>query len=189
MSNAQAKVGYTGNIVSDWGALLWYGAFLLVFGFVAYVKSDMDLMNLTVWFAGFLLFSGIVFVMAFFKGSMLAYNKFQPLIEGAIFFILGLVILLTAPDSEALLMYFGIFALVAGAMRVIEAFTMSPAVKQGVGKLCFAVLLIAGLLSLIIGVYVLVLPADGMMEILWAVGGYGIIMGAMIASAALFGSK
>ncbi|MCE5296943.1 MAG: DUF308 domain-containing protein [Euryarchaeota archaeon] len=189
MSDAQANVGYTGDIIKDWWALLWYGAFLLIFGVIAYIMSDMNLTDLTIWFAGLLLFSGIVFVAAYFKGTMLAKNKLQPLTEGIVYFILGLVVLLMAPDSEAMLMYFGIFALFAGLMRVVEAFTMNAAVKQSIGKICFIMLLVAGFLSLIVGIYVLVFPAESMLDILWAVGGYAIIYAGLVISAALSGSK
>ncbi|QLH74192.1 MAG: DUF308 domain-containing protein [Methanomassiliicoccales archaeon] len=183
------NVGYTGDIVKDWWHYLWFGVFLVIFGFIAYVRSDMNLTNLTLWFAGFLLFSGIVFIVGFFKGSMLAKMKLLPLIEGVIYFILGLLVLFLDLDSEQMLMYFGIFALIAGLMRVVEAFMMPTGLKQMVGKISFLLLLITGFFSFIVGVWALVIPPEGLLEILWAAGGYSVIFGIGIWAAAISGSR
>ncbi|MFA5311985.1 MAG: hypothetical protein WC375_01550 [Methanomassiliicoccales archaeon] len=52
MSDARADAGARGH---DQGpaALLRYGTFLPFSGSIAYIRSDMDLANLTAWFAGF----------------------------------------------------------------------------------------------------------------------------------------
>ncbi|HSV42345.1 MAG TPA: DUF308 domain-containing protein [Methanomassiliicoccales archaeon] len=184
------KVGYSGDIVKDWGPKLWLGFILVLFGIITFAAPSLALDSLIILFAGLCLIVGIILVANALMGSMLYKNSLLVLFEGVLVFIVGLMVLLW-PDITAITMLylFGLFALVLGVFRVVEALMMPSDVKNALGRPVIWMLLVSGLFSAVIGILVMAWPWESLLAILWIAGLYAILFGVMMMAAALAGSK
>jgi uncharacterized membrane protein HdeD (DUF308 family) len=187
---ADAGMMYSGNVLKDWWARLIIGIILVFFGFVAYVWTGPVLTTLIVLFGGLCLFMGVVLIIASLSGAIWPKHSVLILFEGVLLFIIGIMAFFwTDITAKSLAVIFGFFAVLVGVFRIAEVFTMPKELKTFMGRTSLIFLLVAGIFSLIIGLFLLLFPVDSLLAILWAAGLYAILFGIMLIASALAGSK
>lgn len=167
MMNATAQVARR-----QWWVLLARGVLAILFGIIALADPGIALLAFIYVFAAYALIDGIIAVFVSLQERSSLRTWWVLLLEGILGIIFG-ILAFAWPGETALVLLFlvAIWALVTGIMEVSAAFVLPGSAGQRWG------LGLAGLLSIIFGLILLVHPGAGLLAVLWLVGIYAIVFG------------
>ena len=167
MINATQKV-----TLHEWWVLLVRGILAIIFGIIALAAPGIALLAFIYVFAAYALLDGIIAIVVSLQERRFLRIWWVLLLEGALGIIFG-ILAFTWPGETALVLLYlvAIWALVTGIMEVSSAFVVPGSTGQRWG------LGLAGLLSIIFGLILIVHPGAGLLAILWLVGIYAIVFG------------
>jgi uncharacterized membrane protein HdeD (DUF308 family) len=154
-----------------WWAFVVRGALAILFGIVAFVWPGLTILTLTFVFGFYALFDGVMALFAAWsqRGSG---QGWVLLLEGILGILFGVVAFL-APAITALSMLFVIafWAIITGVLEIIAAIRLRNEIENewSMG--------LAGALSVLFGILLLVWPASGLLGLTWLIGIYAIIFG------------
>ena len=163
----------TGQVARrQWWVLLARGVLAILFGIVALADPGIALLAFIYVFAAYALLDGIIAVVVSFQVRSYWPTWWVLLLEGILGVLFG-ILAFAWPSETALVLLFlvAIWALVTGVIEVGSAFIVPGSVGQRWG------LGLAGLLSIIFGLILLVHPGTGLLAVLWLVGIYAIVFG------------
>jgi uncharacterized membrane protein HdeD (DUF308 family) len=155
-----------------WWMLLVRGVLAILFGIIALVAPGIALLAFIYVFAAYALLDGIAAIVVSLQERRFLRIWWVLLLEGIAGIIFGILAFAWPGETALVLLYLVAFwALVTGVIEISAAFIVPGTTGQrwGVG--------LAGLLSLIFGVILLVRPGAGLLAILWLVGIYAIAFG------------
>jgi uncharacterized membrane protein HdeD (DUF308 family) len=172
--------------------LLFRGIVAIIFGILALVWPGITLAVLILLFGAYAIIDGIFDIVAAARGS--AYQSRELLlVEGVVSVIAGAIAFVWPGITALVFLYLlAAWAVVTGIMEMVAAFSPSndPAVMNrpaGLGKPTGVVrlertdwwLAIAGLTSIIFGILVALQPRFGLLSVIWILGVYALIFGAL----------
>ena len=167
MINATQKVAYR-----EWWVLLARGALAILFGIIALAVPGIALLAFIYVFAAYALLDGIMAIVVSVQERRFLRAWWVLLLEGVLGIIFGILAFAWPGETALVLLYLvAIWALVTGIMEVGSAFIVPGSAGQRWG------LGLAGLLSIIFGLILIVRPGNGLLAILWFVGIYAIVFG------------
>jgi uncharacterized membrane protein HdeD (DUF308 family) len=157
-------------LAGNWWALLLRGIAAALFGLAALFWPGMTIFVLIIFFGAYALVDGILALVAGIRGS--EGSRWLLLAEGALGVLAGLAALLW-PGMTALLLLFVIsaWAIFTGLLKVIMAIAFRREVENA------WLMGLSGVLSVLFGVILAVLPAAGLLSLVWLVGIYALIFG------------
>jgi uncharacterized membrane protein HdeD (DUF308 family) len=154
-----------------WWTLVVRGVVAVLFGLAALIWPDVTL-RVLVWLFGFYaVVDGLLALAALIVGGRLASGRRGWLVlEGVVFAFLW-------PGITAVVLLYLIAAwmLVTGLLEVAAAIVLRRELR---GEWLLA---LAGILSVLIGIYLAVRPGEGAIAIVWAIGLYAIVFGVALA--------
>jgi len=162
-----------GHLSRTWWVLVVQGAFAVLFGVMAWIWPAATVLVLVILFGAYTLVDG-VFALA---GSLQRGER-----EGRgwliVIAILGIVVgvmTLVWPGITALvLLYFiGAWAVVRGLITVVGAFRLRKEIQ---GEW---LLILSGAVSIVFGLLVLIWPLEGALAVIWLIGVYAVVFGAL----------
>jgi uncharacterized membrane protein HdeD (DUF308 family) len=159
-----------------WWTYILRGLLAIIFGIVAFLAPGFALRTLVILFAVWMLMDGagalVNTMQARGKGSW-----WLGLLEGIAGIVAGVVALFW-PDITALvlLLLIGSWAIVTGVLEVWAAIRLRAMIQ---GELFLA---LSGILSVLFGLYVIVVPGLGVYSVLWLIGFFGILYGLTLIS-------
>jgi uncharacterized membrane protein HdeD (DUF308 family) len=159
----------------NWWMLALRGVFSLIFGLIVLLNPSVALYTFTYIFAGYLLIDGIAAVTTAIRERGFLGRWAWVLLEGILGIIVGIVAFVSPGFIVLVLLYVvASWAIVTGIMQVVAALAIRGfAVKEWA-------LGLAGLVSIIFGISLFILPAALLLTLfLWMVGIYGIIFGVL----------
>jgi uncharacterized membrane protein HdeD (DUF308 family) len=167
MMNATAQVASR-----HWWLLLIRGILAILFGIIALAAPGIALLAFIYVFAAYAILDGITAIVVSFREQSFLRTWWVLLLEGLVGIIFG-ILAFAWPGETALVLLFlvAIWALVTGVMEIGSAFIVPGSAGQRWG------LGLAGLLSIIFGIILIVHPGGGLLAILWLVGIYAIVFG------------
>lgn len=167
MINATQKVA-----LHQWWGLLARGILAILFGIIALAVPGIALLAFIYVFAAYALLDGIMAIVVSVQERRFLRAWWVLLLEGVLGIIFG-ILAFTWPGETALVLLFlvAIWALVTGVMEIGSAFVVPGSAGQRWG------LGLAGLLSILFGLILIVRPGTGLLAILWFVGIYAIVFG------------
>lgn len=163
----------TGQVAHrQWWVLLARGVLAILFGIVALAAPGIALLAFIYVFAAYALLDGVAAMVVSFQERSYLRTWWVLLLDGIIGVLFG-ILAFAWPGETALILLrlVAIWALVTGVMEVGSAFVVPGSVGQRWG------LGLAGLLSIIFGLILLVHPGAGLLAVLWLVGIYAIVFG------------
>jgi uncharacterized membrane protein HdeD (DUF308 family) len=157
-------------LAGNWWALLLRGIAAALFGLAALFWPGMTIFVLIIFFGAYALVDGILALVAGIRGS--EGSRWLLLAEGALGVLAGLAALFW-PGMTALLLLFVIsaWAIFTGLLKVIMAIAFRREVENA------WLMGLSGVLSVLFGVILAVLPAAGLLSLVWLVGIYALIFG------------
>ena len=166
-----------------WGALAFWGVLSILFGIAAVFWPGLTLVTLVYLFAGFILASGLV---TFVLGLTNSYNEGGTLFGRILTVLLGVVEIGVGVyllrhinvSFETFILLIGLALIVRGVIDFFGVFF-----EEG-NAFVKTVLMVAGLVTVLAGIVVLLQPAAGGVAFAWILGLYALITGPLMIALA-----
>jgi uncharacterized membrane protein HdeD (DUF308 family) len=167
--------GMLKQMTQNWWAVLLRGAVAILFGALALVWPGPTLEILILFFGAYVLLDGIFAIIAALTHRTGHDRWWVLLLEGLVGIGAGIItFLLPTAATLALIYLISIWAIVTGVLEIIAAIGLRKEIQ---GEWLLG---ISGIVSLILGVLLLIFPAAGEVTIIWLIGVYAILFGAML---------
>ena len=158
------------GIRQAWWVIALRGVLAILFGVSAFAWPGLTLVTLITLFGAFSLVNGIFAVVG---GVRMGSGMF--ILSGVVGIIAGLLTFF-APGitATALVFIIGVWAIVVGVVEIIGAIQLRKMIENEV------IVGLSGLVSVIFGILLILQPAVGALSLVWMIGGYAMIFGAML---------
>lgn len=168
------------ELTRNWWTLLVRGIVAVIFGILAIANPKTTLTVLLLFAAAYVIVDGILSILASLTAAERGRGWGWLLVSGILGVAIG-VAMFVWPDVTALVLLYLFVAwlLVIGVMQLVAGIRMRRLIS---GALWIA---LAGVLSIVLGFYILANPEAGLIGLLWIIGIYAILFGAMMIMASL----
>jgi len=158
------------TLAGNWWSLLVRGIAALLFGLVALFWPGPTLFVLIVFFGAYALVDGVFAIVAGIRGS--GGRRWLLLAEGALGVLAGLVAFFYPGITALVLLYvIAFWAIFTGILKVVMAVSLRREIENE------WLMILSGVLSVLFGVILAVLPGVGLLSMVWLIGIYAIIFG------------
>jgi uncharacterized membrane protein HdeD (DUF308 family) len=158
-------------LVRNWWALALRGALAVLFGVAAVVVPGLTVAFLMALFGVYALIDGVLAIVAGVKAAEHHERFGSLLLRGIAGIAAGVVaFILPGPTAVVLTLMIGVWAIVAGVLEIVAAVHLHRAHGEWL-------LILNGVLSVMFGLLLVVVPALGILTLVWIIGGYAIVFG------------
>lgn len=163
-----------------WGWILLRGVAGIAFGALAFAWPGLTLVVLVVMWGAWAFVDGVFALVTAWRARDRGTPVWPLVVIGVLGIGAGLVTLIApAIAGAALLAFIAAWAIVTGVFQVVHAIRVRKAIDHE------WMLILSGILSVLIGVYILLYPDRGALAIVWLIAAWSIVFGAMLVAAAL----
>lgn len=166
-------------LTRNWWALAIRGIAAIIFGIIAFAWPGITLTALVLLFGAYAITDGIFAIIAAVNASGRAKKWGWLLLEGILSIIAG-VLTFVLPGITALFLLYLIaaWAIVTGAFAIGTAILLR---KEITGEWLMA---LSGIASVIFGLLLVIFPGAGALAVIWWIGAYAIVFGALLLALA-----
>ncbi len=159
----------------NWGWLVLRGVLAIIFALLAWLWPGLTLEVLVLFFGAYALVDGVFALGAAFQRLGRHERWGAMLVEGILGIVVG-ILTFVWPGVTALVLvtFIGVWAIITGVMEIWAAIQLRQEIANE------WLLGIAGALSVIFGVLVLIFPGTGALSIVWLIGVYAFLFGLML---------
>jgi uncharacterized membrane protein HdeD (DUF308 family) len=163
------------EIAGSWWLLLVRGIAAVIFGVLALIWPQITLLVLVTFFGAYALVSGVSELFAGFRHG--ARSRGWLIFSGIIGILAGIVAFVwPGITSLALLYLIAFWAIFTGVSEIVAGIQLRKVIDNE------WMFIVAGVLSVIFGILLLIWPGAGMLSLVWLIGIFAILYGlAMIA--------
>jgi uncharacterized membrane protein HdeD (DUF308 family) len=168
------------TLVERWWVLLLRGVLAIAFGVTAFAMPGLTMATLVILFGAFALVDGIFVAVGAVANRKETENWALLTMLGLLGVLIG-VMTFRAPGATALglLLYISIWAMAKGFMEIAVAIRLRKEINNE------WMLVLAGILSILLAVFILWDPAAGAIGILWAIAAYSVVFGLLMIALSL----
>jgi uncharacterized membrane protein HdeD (DUF308 family) len=165
-------------VTGNWWVLALRGVLAVLFGLLALIAPIATLTVLVLFWGAFALVDGIFAIVAAFRVAG-GRGRWWLIIEGVLGILAGIVTFLYPGLTALVLLYIIAFwAILIGVMRIVTAISLRREIENE------WLMILGGVLSVIFGILLIVLPGPGLLSLTWLIGIWALIFGiALIALA------
>lgn len=165
-------------LAKNWWMLLLRGIAAIIFGVLAFVWPGMTLLTLIMFYGAFALVDGVLAIVAAITGGAPAPRWWLAVI-GLLGIATGLLMFMMPGLTALVLLYFiAGWAIATGAFQIVGAIRLRKEIDDE------WYLILGGVVSVLFGVGVMIAPGAGALALLWVIGTYAVIMGAILVALA-----
>lgn len=162
-----------------WWALALRGGVAILFGIAAFLRPDIALEALILLFGAYALVDGVFAIVGVFTGTRMGTPRWLLFLEGVVGILVGLIaFIFPGLTAVALLYLIAAWAIITGIAEVATAIRLRQEI-QGEWAL-----IVGGILSVLFGLILAVLPAVGILSLIWLIGAYAVAFGVLLLVAA-----
>ena len=159
----------------NWWALALHGLAAIVFGVLAFAWPGITLWALVLLFGAYMLVDGIFAIVGAVRAAGRETRWWLLLVEGVLGVLAGFVaFLLPGITALALLYLVAAWAIFTGILQIVGAVRLRREIE---GEWA---LILGGVLSVIFGVLLAVLPGPGILALVWLIGAYAVVSGMLL---------
>ena len=164
----------TMGLARNWWALAIRGAAGIIFGILAFIMPGITLMTLILLFGAYALVDGIFNLIAALRGRAGDQPWWWLALEGLVSIGAGIVTF-TWPGLTAMVLVFviAVWAVITGVLEIIAAIRL----RQEISNEWW--LVASGVISVLFGVLLMVAPGTGALALVFWIGAYAIVFGAL----------
>jgi uncharacterized membrane protein HdeD (DUF308 family) len=163
-----------------WWALALRGAIAILFGLAALLRPGIALQALILLFGAYVLVDGVFSVVGVFGGTRGGTPRWLLLVEGVASILAGLIAFVFPILTAVFLLYLiAAWAIVTGIAEIATAIRLRQEIR---GEWA---LILGGIISVLFGLILAVLPAVGILSLIWLVGAYAVAFGVLLLITAL----
>jgi len=167
-------------LARSWWLVLLRGIAGILFGVLAFVWPGLTLLTLVLLYGAYALVDGVVALVAAFTGRATHVPAWWLVVVGVLGIAAGLVTFLwPGITALALVVFIGAWAVAHGIFEIVGAIEL----RHEIGNEW--TLILAGALSVLFGLAVLIMPGAGALGLIWAIGAYSIVFGALLVGLSL----
>lgn len=179
MSNAQTRSPLP-VVVGNWWALMLRGLFAVLFGLAALLWPGLTLLVLLYLFAAYALVDGVFAIVAAFRPSARHTRGWWLVAEAVIGILTGLVTLFLPGITAIVLLYvIAAWFMFTGIVRTIAAISLRRQIENE------WLMVSSGVLSVVFGIILAVLPGVGLLSLAWLIGIYALVIGILLIALGL----
>jgi uncharacterized membrane protein HdeD (DUF308 family) len=173
--NAEYAMPSVSALAARWWMLVVRGAVAILFGIVAIAMPAISLYTLVLLWGAYVLVDGAFNVIHAVRGARAGRRWGWLLFEGIVSIMAG-VLTFAWPRITALvlLMLIAFWAVLTGVAEIAAAIRLRRRIR---GEWLLAT---SGVLSILFGVLLLVYPGAGALALVWMIGAYAIVFGALL---------
>lgn len=173
------KTSLVEALAANWYLILLRGVVAVAFGLIAIILPNMALKTVIYLIGAFALVDGVFAVAAGFRGGA-SPPRWWLFVVGLAGIGAGLAAVFV-PEMTAflLIMFVGVWAIVKGLFEIVGAVAVRKEIDNE------WMLIFGGALSVLFGLIVVIAPGAGALALLWAIGIYAVLSGAMLIAFAL----
>ena len=162
-----------------WWALAIRGIIAILFGLAALLRPDIALAALILLFGAYALVDGVFAIVGVFGGTRSGTPRWLLLLEGVVGILAGIIAFVYPGLTAIALLYLvAAWAVVTGIAEIATAIRLR---QEMTGEWA---LILGGILSVIFGLLLAVLPGVGILSLIWLIGIYAIVFGVLMLIAA-----
>jgi len=159
----------------NWWALALHGLAAIVFGVLAFAWPGITLWALVLLFGAYMLVDGIFAIVAAVRAAGREERWWLLLVEEVLGVLAGLVAFLWPGITALALLYLvAAWAIVTGILQIVGAIRLRREIE---GEWA---LILGGVLSVIFGLVLAVLPGSGILALVWLIGAYAVVSGVLL---------
>jgi len=168
------------ELSKHWWLLLLRGIAAIVFGVLAFIWPGLTLLTLVILYGAFAIVDGVLALAAVFGRTGPDVPKWWLVLSGVLGIGAGLITLFwPGITALVLIIFIGAWAIVRGIMEIIAAIQLRKEIE---GEW---LLILAGALSVLFGLGVLIYPGAGAVALAWLIGIYAIAIGVVMVMLAI----
>ena len=166
-------------LVRNWWALALRGLVAILFGLIAFLNPRVTLAALVLLFGAYAVVDGIFAIIAGIRAAE-RHERWWPFaIEGLAGLVAGVITFVVPLATALALLYLvGFWAMFTGIFKIAAAIRLRKEIR---GEW---LLILNGLFSVVFGVLLVVLPAAGLVTLVWLIGAYALVIGAVLVGLA-----
>ena len=163
-----------------WWVFLVRGLAAILFGILAFALPGITLASLVLVIGAYMLVDGALALWAAVTGQTAIENRWLVGLQGVLGIAVGvLTFLMPGITAIGLLVFIVAWALAVGVLQIVAAIVLRKEIE---GEFWLG---LSGVLSLLFAILVMVNPDQGAVAIIWAIGAYAILVGAMLIAFSL----
>ena len=167
-------------LARSWWLVLLRGIAGILFGVLAFAWPGLTLLTLVLLYGAYALVDGVIALVAAFTGRAAHVPTWWLVVVGLLGIAAGLVTFLwPGITALALIVFIGAWAVAHGIFEIVGAIEL----RHEIGNEWM--LILAGALSVLFGLAVLIMPGAGALGLIWAIGTYSIVFGALLVGLSL----
>jgi uncharacterized membrane protein HdeD (DUF308 family) len=158
-----------------WWALALRGAIAILFGLAALLRPGIALGALILLIGAYFLVDGVFAIVGVFRGTRSGTPRWLLLLEGAVSILAGIIAFVYPGLTAIALLYLvAAWAIITGIAEIATAIRLRHEIR---GEWA---LILGGILSVLFGVLLAVLPGVGILSLIWLIGVYAIAFGVLL---------
>lgn len=162
-------------LFEKWWVLLLRGLVSIAFAVLIWMQPAITLKAMIILFGAFALVDGVLGVWSAFSSRKDRNNWWVLMLWGLVGIGIGIITFVApAVTALALLFYIAIWAIVTGVLEIIAAVKLRKEIQ---GEWLLG---LAGLLSLVFGILLIMHPGAGVLAVLWLIAAYALILGVLM---------
>jgi uncharacterized membrane protein HdeD (DUF308 family) len=162
-----------------WWTLALRGIIAILFGLAALLRPDIALGALILLFGAYALVDGVFAIVGVFGGTRGGTPRWLLFLEGVLSILAGIIaFVFPGLTAIALLYLVAIWAVFTGIAEIATAIRLRQEIR---GEWA---LILGGILSVLFGLLLAVLPGVGILSLIWLIGAYAIAFGVLLVIAA-----
>src|SRR5215813_1715120 len=167
-------------LAKSWWLLLLRGIAGILFGILAFAWPGLTLVTLVILYGAYALVDGVCALIAAFTGSAKPVPTWWLIVVGLAGIAAGIVTFMWPGITALVLIFFiGGWAIAHGIFEIIGAIRLRKEIDNE------WLLILAGALSVIFGLIVLIAPGAGAVGLIWAIAAYSVAFGIMLIGLSL----
>lgn len=167
-------------LAKNWWLVLLRGIVSILFGVVAFAWPGLTLVTLVLFYGAFALVDGVIALASAFTGGAKPVPTWWLVLVGLAGIGAGVVTFLWPGLTAIILVVFiGAWALVHGIFEIVGAIKLRKEIDNE------WMLILAGIISVLFGLVILIAPGAGALGLIWAIAAYSIVFGVLLIGLAL----
>ncbi len=164
-----------GHWANNWWVVALRGIIAILFGLAAFIWPGITLTVLVIFFGAYAFWDGVFSVIASVRRRGQNQHWWVLFFEGLVSILVGLIALFFPGITAIAIVYLiAAWAVITGILELVSAIRLRQALA---GEF---LLVIAGLLSILLGVLLAIFPVAGALVTIWLIGAYAIIFGVLL---------
>jgi len=151
------------------------GVIAILFGLAALLRPAIALEALILLFGAYALVDGVFAIVGIFGGTRGGTPRWLLLLEGVVSILAGIIaFIFPGLTAIALLYLVAAWAVLTGLAEITTAIRLRQEIR---GEWA---LILGGILSVLFGVLLAVLPGVGILSLIWLIGAYAVVFGVLL---------